>query len=88
MLEQKARMPIDHMRGMTAEAVAAATLKAIEQGRHEVCLSFHGKLLSMVSRFFPRLVDRLAAKKVRALFREEIEARKQGKVEEHEAVSL
>src|SRR5579885_3559208 len=30
MLEQKARLPMDHLRGMSAEAVAAATLRAIE----------------------------------------------------------
>src|SRR5262249_45963839 len=30
MLEQKARLPMDHLRGMTAEKVAALTLRAIE----------------------------------------------------------
>src|SRR5260370_1136074 len=39
MLEQKARMPIDHMRGMSPEKVALASLRAIEHGRHEVCLT-------------------------------------------------
>src|SRR5207302_11421732 len=39
MLEQKARMPVDHLRGMTPEKVATATLQAIERGRHEVCLT-------------------------------------------------
>jgi short-subunit dehydrogenase len=88
MLEQKAKMPLDHMRGMTADDVALATLKAIQQGRHEVCLTFQGKLMAFISRFLPRLADRIAAKKVRALFREEIEARKQGKVEARETVSV
>ncbi len=74
MLEQKARMPIDHMRGMTPEKVASAALRAIEHGRHEVCLTLQGKLLVFVSRFFPRLADRVAARKVRALFRHEIQA--------------
>jgi short-subunit dehydrogenase len=81
MLEQKALMPLDHMRGMTAEQVAAATLRAIEHGRHEVCLTLQGKLITLVSRFLPRLADRIAAKKVRALFRAEMEARRQGKDE-------
>jgi short-subunit dehydrogenase len=75
MLEQKARMPMDHMRGMTAEKVAEATLRAIERGRNEVCLTLPGKLMVLVSRFLPRLADRIAARKVRALFREEIAAR-------------
>jgi short-subunit dehydrogenase len=75
MLEQKARMPMDHMRGMTAEQVAAAVLRAVEHGRDETCLTFQGKLMVLVSRFLPRLADRVAARKVRALFRDEIEAR-------------
>jgi short-subunit dehydrogenase len=73
MLEQKARMPVDHMRGMTAEKVAVATLRAIEQGRAEVCLTLQGKLIVLVSRFLPRLADRIVARRVRALFRDEIQ---------------
>ncbi len=76
MLERKALMPVDHLRGMTAEAVAEATLLAVERGTSRVVLTFQGKLLTLVSRFLPRLADRIAARKVRALFREEIEARK------------
>jgi short-subunit dehydrogenase len=77
MLEQKARLPMDHLRGMTAEAVAAATLRAIEGGRSEVVLSFKGRLMVLVSRFLPRLADRFAAKRVRELFEEEIAERRQ-----------
>jgi len=72
MLEQKARMPVDHMRGMKPEKAAVATLRAIERGRHEVCLTFQGKLLVFVSRFLPRLADRIAARRVRQLFRDEL----------------
>jgi short-subunit dehydrogenase len=81
MIEQKARMPMDHLRGMTAEAVAKATLRALERGRNEVCLSLGGRLLVLVSRFLPRLADRIAKRKVRALFRDEIAARRAGKEE-------
>jgi short-subunit dehydrogenase len=81
MLEQKARMPMDHMRGMTAEQVATATLRALEHGRNEICLTLQGKLMVLVSRFFPRLADRFAARRVRELFRDEIEARRRGQVE-------
>jgi short-subunit dehydrogenase len=76
MLEQKARLQMDHLRGMTAEDVAAVTLRAIERGRDEVCLTLEGRLIVLVSRFFPRLADRIAARRVRALFRDEIEARR------------
>jgi short-subunit dehydrogenase len=77
MLEQKARLQMDHMRGMTAEDVAAAALGAIERGSNEVCLTLQGRLIVLVSRFFPRLADRIAARRVRALFRDEIAARHQ-----------
>jgi short-subunit dehydrogenase len=72
MLEQKARMPVDHLRGMKPEKAAAAILHTIERGRHEVCLTLQGKLLVFVSRFFPRLADRVAARRVRQLFRDEV----------------
>jgi short-subunit dehydrogenase len=77
MLEQKARLPMDHLRGMTAERVAVLTLGALARGKHEVSLTLQGKLMVFVSRFFPRLADRIARKRVRELFRDEIEARAQ-----------
>jgi short-subunit dehydrogenase len=80
MLEQKARLPMDHLRGMTAEQVALAVLRAIERGRREVCLSFAGKVMVWVSRFLPRLADRIAARQVRKLFQEEIDARRQQRI--------
>jgi short-subunit dehydrogenase len=72
MLERKAKMPVDHMRGMTPAAVAEATLRALERGKKEVTLTFQGKLIMLVSRFFPRLADRIAARKVRQLYQNEI----------------
>lgn len=75
MLEQKARLQMDHLRGMTAERAAELTLRAIERGRNETVLTAQGKLLVWVSRFLPRLADRIAARKVRSLFAEEIAAR-------------
>jgi short-subunit dehydrogenase len=77
MLEQKALVQMDHLRGMTSEDVAAATLRTLESGRHEVCLTTGGRLLVLVSRFLPRLADRIARRKVRALFQEEIAARRE-----------
>ncbi len=81
MLEQKAKVPMDHLRGMTADAVAAATLRALERGTHEVTLGWSGKLLVFVSRFLPRLADRIAARRVRAAWRDQLAAAK-----EHAAV--
>jgi short-subunit dehydrogenase len=69
MLERKSRLQVDHMRGMTADQVAAATLKAIARGANDVTLSGMGKLFVFASRFFPRAVDRIAARRVRKLYR-------------------
>jgi short-subunit dehydrogenase len=77
MIEQKALLQLDHMRGMSAEDVAALTLKSIEKGTHETCLTFKGKMLVLVSRFVPWLADLVVKRKVRGLFKEEIAARKQ-----------
>ena len=81
MLEQKARLPMDHLRGMTAERVAALTLRALAKGKNEISLTLQGRLIVLISRFLPRLADRVARKRVRELFRDEIEARKQGAAE-------
>ena len=76
MIEQKAKQPMDHLRGMTAEAVARAVLRAVERGAHDTTLTLKGKLLALVSRLLPRLADRIAARRVRALFRDEIAERR------------
>ena len=59
-----------------AEEAAIATLRAVERGRNETTLTRQGKLLVFLSRFFPRLVDRIAARRVRQLFQDEIETRR------------
>lgn len=75
MIEQKAKVQLDHMRGMTSEDVAKATLKSIARGTNEKTLTLNGKLLVLVSKFLPRLADMISKKKVRSLFPEEIAAR-------------
>lgn len=79
MLEQKARVQLDHMRGMTSEQVAEATLRALEKGKNEVTFTFQGKMLVFFSRFFPRLVDWIIRRKVMKVFAADIEARKKAK---------
>ena len=76
MLEQKARMQMDHMRGMTSEEVAVATLKSVERGSLDVTLTLKGKMLVLVNRFAPWVVDFFSKKKVRELFADEIAERK------------
>jgi short-subunit dehydrogenase len=79
MIEQKALVQLDHMRGMTAEDVAYYTLRAIEKGRNETCLTLNGKLIAIVSRFFPWLADIIVKRKIRGLFKDEMAARKASK---------
>jgi short-subunit dehydrogenase len=75
MIENKARLPMDHRRSMLPEEVAEATLRAIEKGRNNLVLTWEGKLLVWVNRLMPWLVDWLMARKVYSLYRDEIEQR-------------
>ena len=68
MLEAKARFKLDHMRGMTSEQVATATLRALERGKNEITLTLGGRLLLFVNRFFPGLVDWIIRRRVRRLW--------------------
>ncbi|MBA4189561.1 MAG: short-chain dehydrogenase [Planctomycetaceae bacterium] len=76
MLEQKAKMQLDHLRGMTSDQVAQAVLRAMEKGTVDVTLTLQGKLLVLVNRYFPWFVDWKAKKTVRGLFADEIAERK------------
>jgi short-subunit dehydrogenase len=79
LLENTARISMEHQRGMTSEQVAEATLNAVAAGRNEVTLTFKGKLLVLVARFAPWVVDFFAKKKVRELFADEIAERERKK---------
>lgn len=80
MLEAKAKISLDHKRGMTSEQVADATLNAVAAGKPEVTLTAQGKLLVLVNRFAPWIIDFFAKRKVRELFADEIAERKKQKV--------
>jgi short-subunit dehydrogenase len=47
----------DSRRSMSADHVALATLHALRRSRHELTLTFGGRLLLLVNRLFPRFVD-------------------------------
>ena len=81
MIEQKAKVQLDHLRGMTSEQVADATLRAIARGKNETVLTSQGKLLVFMARFFPWVVDHFSKKKVRSLFPDEIAARRAKKTQ-------
>ncbi len=76
LLENKAKLPMEHMRGMSSDAVAEATLKALAAGKHEIALTFRGKLLVLAGRLVPKVIDFFAKRRIRQLFADEIAARK------------
>jgi short-subunit dehydrogenase len=75
MIERVSRMSMDHARGMTADQVAEATMNAVEADRSDITLTTGGRMLVLANRFFPWLVERIAAKRVRKMFAEERIAR-------------
>ena len=82
MLEQKAKLQLDHLRGMSSEDVALAVLRAVERGSADVTLTFKGKLLVIVNRLIPWFIDWKAKKTIRRLFAEEIAERKRKQAEQ------
>jgi len=75
LLERKARVQLDHLRGMTAETVAAKTLDQLAADCDELTLTRQGRLLVFANRLLPGLIDRLGRRKVRQVFAAEIAAR-------------
>ena len=82
MLEQKAKLQLDHLRGMSSEDVALAVLRAVERGSADVTLTFKGRLLVIVNRLIPWFIDWKAKKTIRKLFAEEIAERKKKQAEQ------
>jgi short-subunit dehydrogenase len=68
LLQSTGRARINFAAGMAPEAVAAGILRALRQGRTETVLGRDAKWMLRVHRFFPRLVDRLIARRVRKLY--------------------
>jgi short-subunit dehydrogenase len=85
MLEQKAKIPMDHLRGMTSEQVAEATLRAIEKGKNNLDLTVRGKLVLLFAHFAPWVIDFFAKKKVRELFADEIAERRKNREDQAQA---
>ncbi|MBM3993685.1 MAG: SDR family oxidoreductase [Planctomycetes bacterium] len=79
MIEQKAMVQLDHMRGMSAEDVAYYVIRAIERGDNDTVLTFYGWLLALVARFFPWFADWISKRTVRNLFADEMEERRKKK---------
>ncbi len=68
LLRSEGRYPMDFSRGMPPEKVAAAVLNALRRNRTETVVGGDARWILFVSRFFPRLVNRLLARKVKQLY--------------------
>jgi len=68
LLRNDGRMKIDFSKGIAPETVAAGILRALERNRTEFVLGREARWILRINRFFPRLVDRLIARKVRQLY--------------------
>jgi len=68
LLRRDGRMNIDFASGVSPDYIAQKILKAAARRRIEITLGWDARALLMVNRYFPRLLDRLIARKVVALY--------------------
>jgi len=68
LLRNEGKMRIDFGGGMTPESVAARILQSLVRNRAETVLGREARWMLLMNRFFPRLVDRLVARKVKQLY--------------------
>ncbi|NOZ39394.1 MAG: SDR family NAD(P)-dependent oxidoreductase [Planctomycetes bacterium] len=59
LLAQGEKLPWGEQQGVPVEKVAAQIVRAIERRRHEISPNWRGRLLGVLNRLSPRLVDRL-----------------------------
>jgi short-subunit dehydrogenase len=80
LLRTEGRMKIEPAKGMSPATVAAGILRALERNCAETVLGRDARWLLQVNRFFPGIVDRLMARKVRGLYES---GRQRTEVREH-----
>lgn len=68
LLRSEGRMKIDFSKGMDHADVASGILRALRHRRTETVFGWEARWMLLANRFFPRLVDRLIARKVRQLY--------------------
>jgi short-subunit dehydrogenase len=72
LLRNTGRMNIDFTGGMPPEELARRILQALERNRPETVVGREAHWLLGLNRFVPRFLDRLIARKIRALYAEEM----------------
>jgi short-subunit dehydrogenase len=68
LLQSEGRYQIDFTRGLPPERVAAHILRAIKKNTTETIIGRDARWMLRFNRFFPRLLDRLLARRVRKLY--------------------
>ena len=68
LLRNEGRPKIEVTRAMTAEQVATGMLQALRRRRTETVIGGAVRWMLLMNRFFPRLVDRLLARRMRKLY--------------------
>ena len=68
LLRKTGRAKIQFHEGMEPERVARGIVQALRNNRTETVLGRDARWMLRINRFFPRLVDRLLARRVRKLY--------------------
>ena len=68
MLQSEGRMKIDFTAGMPPEHVAAHIVRVLQKNVTESVVGREARWMLRFQRFFPRLLDRLIARRVRKLY--------------------
>jgi len=68
LLRNDGRMKIDFQGGMLPKEVASAVLHALRKNQTETVLGREARWMLRVHRFWPRLLDRLIARRVNQLY--------------------
>lgn len=78
LLQNNGRLKIEFDQGMKPEYVADQIVGSLKKNRRETWLGWEARWILRINRWFPRLVDRLMARKVRRLYSGESRDNKQG----------
>jgi short-subunit dehydrogenase len=79
LLRNEGKLDLPSDKGMTAEYVAEQTLRALEKSRNEIVLGYDARLMLLLNRWFPRLMNWLVRRKVRQLYADELGAAPEAK---------
>ena len=71
LLRNEGRLKIDFTKAMPPEQVAARILKALRRNQRETVIGWDAKWMLRMNRLFPRMLDRLIARKVCRLYQKD-----------------